>query len=264
MWTVRTAVMAVLIAIIALTSAAAQASAPMTRTQAPDGPRAKACYRLDFDQATQPTSDAAPVPCTKRHTAQTYFVGRLDTVVDGHLLAVDSRLAQRQLEHTCPQKLDAYLGGSEEARALSRVRAVWFSPTIAESDSGASWFRCDAVAVGRSSTLAHLPSRLRGILDRPAGLTVVGLCGTAAPGTRPFKRVICSARHSWRAVSTIDLGGGRYPGVSAVRSGSGESTCRDAVQQASGSPERFSYGWEWPTARQWRAGQHFGYCWAPD
>jgi hypothetical protein len=193
-------------------------------------------------------------------------VGRLDTVVDGHLLAVDSRLAQRQVERACPRALDRYLGGTEETRRLSRLAAVWFSPTIEQSDQGASWFRCDAVALAGSDRLAPLPPRrrLEGILDRSDALDEVGLCGTTAPGEAGFERVICSRRHRWQALSTIDISGGAaYPGVAAVRE-AGESTCRDRVSEATGSPERFSYGWEWPTREQWRSGQRYGYCWAPD
>ena len=258
---------AALLVVLALTSSAAAATGASAGvgSQRAEKPRVKACYRLDFDQATQPTSNVPPRPCSKRHTAQTYFVGRLNTVVDGHMLAVDSKLAQRQVERTCPGRLEGYLGGSDQARALSRIKAVWFSPTIEQSDQGASWFRCDAVAVAASSRLARLPPprQLRGILDRSSALERVGLCGTAAPGTRGFQRVICSRRHAWRAISTIGIGGSGYPGVAAVRD-AGAGTCRDQVRQQTGSSEKFSYGWEWPTAQQWRAGQHLGYCWAPD
>lgn len=247
-------------------SRAAGAAGGAQRPESPARPPAKGCYVLGFDAATEPTNDSRPVPCSKRHTAQTYHVGRLDTVVDGHLLAVDSERAQRQVERTCPRKLVEYVGGSREARALSRLEAVWFSPTIEQSDQGASWFRCDVVAVGRPSTLAPLPppGRLRGILDRSDALDEVGLCGTAAPGARGFERVICSRRHAWRAISTIEISGGaHYPGIAQVREAGGRE-CRERVQAANGSPERFSYGWEWPTREQWRAGQRFGYCWAPD
>lgn len=232
----------------------------------PRRPRVNACYKLGFDEATEPTNGDPRVSCRRRHTAQTYYVGRLDTVVDGHLLAVDSRLAQRQVQRTCPRELVDYLGGTAEDRSLSRIEAVWFSPTIEQSDQGASWFRCDAVALGKPSTLAPLPPprRLEGILDRPGALDEVGLCGTTEPGARGFERVICSRRHAWKALSTIRINGGSdYPGVAEVRE-AGESTCRDLVQQVSGSPERFTYGWEWPTRAQWRSGQRFGYCWAPD
>ncbi len=237
------------------------AGSPAERAPAP--PRVGQCYALDFDEATAPTSGKPAVSCKKRHTTQTYYVGRLDTVVDGHLLAVDSRLAQRQISESCPRHLDSYVGGSASARELSRIKPVWFSPTIEQSDKGASWFRCDAVALDRAGTLASLPSRLHHILDRSGGLDEVGLCGTAAPGAQGFERVICSRRHAWKALSTISISGDAYPGVEAVRS-AGESDCRDQVSRASGSPERFSYGWEWPTQEQWQAGQHFGYCWAPE
>jgi len=232
----------------------------------PVPPEVGACYDLGFDAATAPTSETDPVACRRSHTAQTFHVGRLRTVVDGHLLAVDSRLAQRQVARTCPKRLKRYVGGDRETRALSRLRAVWFSPTLAESDAGASWFRCDVVALAAEGELAPLPrpQRMRGVLDRPGALDRVGLCGTAAPGARGFERVICSRRHAWRAVSTIGIPGGRsYPGVARVRRAGGDR-CRDLVREASGSPERFRYGWEWPTRAQWRNGQRFGYCWAPD
>jgi hypothetical protein len=64
-------------------------------------------------------------------------------------------------------------------------------------------------------------------------------------------------------VSTIPLAGGaHYPGVPAVRQ-AGDRTCADAVRRRNGLALKFSYGWEWPTAPQWAAGQHYGYCWSP-
>lgn len=248
------------------TPASSQAPAPSRRPSLPPEaapPAEGACYRLGFDDATQPTSDREPVACDERHTARTYVVGRLDTVVDGHLLAVDSRVAQEQVQAACPRRLAAFVGGTPRDRRLSRLRPVWFSPTIEQSDLGASWFRCDVVALGRGSTLVPLPPRPRGILDRPGGLDAVGLCGTAAPGAPGFERTICSRPHSWRALTTIDIDGpDRYPGHAQVRQ-AGEERCRELVRRASGDPERFRYGWEWPTREQWRDGQRYGYCWAP-
>jgi hypothetical protein len=233
----------------------------------PDAPAVGACYDLTYREATQPTSDAAPVRCSRPHTTQTIHVGRLDTVVDGHLLAVDSSRAQQQVTTTCPRRLARHLGGSSEERALSRLEVVWFSPTLDQSDEGATWFRCDVVLVGAREVLDPLPRppRLQGVLDGGrAPEKKLGLCGTTAPGREGFERVVCSRRHSWRAVSTIELAGARaYPGRAAVRR-DGAATCRDRVRRVIGSPARFTYGWEWPTRRQWRAGQRFGYCWTPD
>lgn len=239
-------------------------AAPRTLPAEAQPPRNGACYLLDFEEATAPTNEERPVGCGKRHTARTYHVGHLDTVVDGHLLAVDSALAQEQVQTACTRRFRAYVGGSPRDRRLSRLKPVWFSPTIDQSDLGASWFRCDVVALARGSALAGLPRRVRGILDRPGALDRVGICGTTAPGERGFERVICGRRHTWKALTTIDIPGqDRYPGVATVRR-AGEGRCREVVRRASGSPTRFRYGWEWPTREQWRAGQRYGYCWAPD
>lgn len=252
------------------TPTSAPTTAPPTPTAttpaAARPPRDGACYDLDFRAATAPTNDADPVSCRGEHTTQTVYVARLETVVDGHLLAVDSDLAQEQIRATCPGEVRRHVGGTPRDHRLARLEPIWFSPTIEQSDQGATWFRCDVVALGRGQRFAPLPApkRLEGILDRDGGLDQFGLCGTAAPGTRRFDRVICSETHSWKALTTIDLAGGRsYPGRAAVRRG-GENRCRAFVRRASGDPDRFRYGWEWPTAQQWRAGQRYGFCWAPD
>lgn len=246
-------------------AAAGATPPPTTLPAAARPPRENACYDLDFTEATSPTHTEKPVSCRRPHTSRTFYVGRLDTVVDGHLLAVDSELAQDQVREACPRRLARYVGGSARDQRLSRLEAVWFSPTLEQSDQGASWFRCDVVGLSRGGRLAPLPDRqLKGLLSRPEALDEVGLCGTAEPGSPGFDRVICSERHSWRAVTTIDMPGGRtYPGAATLRD-AGEDTCRDFVREASGSPEEFRYGWEWPTRAQWRDGQRYGFCWAPD
>ena len=273
----RVGLLAVLGALLALTMSACSGSstpskAPATPSVTPDAavvvpkaPKARACYRLTVKQLTQPTNDSVPVRCTRRHTARTIFVGRLDLVVDGPAIAVDSERVQEQLAKTCPAKLAAYLGGDPETLQLSRFRVAWFSPTLEEADRGARFYRCDLLAFGVEQKLFDLPRKvqLRGVLAAADGLDRFGLCGTDAPGAADFQRVICGLPHTWRAVSTIGLEGGkRYPGEDAVRDG-GDSTCSDQVRELEGFALKITYGWEWPTRAQWKAGQHFGYCWAP-
>lgn len=232
----------------------------------PAAPRDDACYRLTVRQLTRPTNASPPVDCGRRHDAETIHVGELDLDVAGHAVAVDSAHVRRQLTRTCPRRLAAHLGGSPQDRDLSRFEVVWFSPTLQQSDRGASWFRCDVVALAGPDRLFPLPAprRLEGLLDRDAGAAAYGLCGTAAPGDPDFRRVICGLRHTWRAIATIPIADGtRYPGVRAARA-SGDDTCRDRARSRAGNPLRFRYGWEWPTREQWRSGQRFGYCWAPD
>lgn len=244
----------------------ARPATPSTEaTPVPAAPKPRACYRLTFDELTAPSNDSRPVSCKEPHNTQTIHVGRLDAVVDGHLVAVDSRRVEQQLATTCPRQLRSYVGGSDQLRDLSRFTVVWFSPTVEESDQGANWFRCDLVALAGQGRLARLPGpgALSGALDRPGALEEYGLCGTAAPGSTGFTRVICSRRHSWRAVATIPLSGTRYPGTAVVRR-AGDDSCRDEVADRLGPADRFQYGWEWPTREQWDNGQRYGYCWAPD
>ncbi len=125
-------------------------------------PKDRACYLLGVEEAVAPTADLPPVDCSEKHTSITFAVGRLDNIADGHLLAVDSQRVQDLVATACPQKFAEFAGGSTEAQRLSMLRAVWFTPTVEESDAGAEWFRCDAIAVAGDDQLAPL----RGRLDR--------------------------------------------------------------------------------------------------
>ncbi len=235
---------------------------PTRAPRPPAAPPADACYRLSYDQAVAPSSRAPAVPCRGTHAAETFHVGRLERVVAGRLLAVDSRRLQDQVATTCPRLLPAHVGGSEEQRRLSMVRAVWFTPTLAESDAGADWFRCDVVALSRDSELLEVTGSLSGVLDTEEGRARFAMCGTAEPGTEGFARVACSETHTWRALRTVILPGPDYPGEEAAER-AGEEPCRGAARAQAPDPLDFQWGYEWPTAEQWRAGQTYGICWAP-
>jgi hypothetical protein len=243
-------------------TASTSAPAPPTATAVPV-PENRACYDLGYDQAVAPTSDADPVDCQADHTSMTFAVGRLDTVVDGHLLAVDSGHVRAQVAETCPGRMADFVGGTREVRRLSMLRAVWFTPTVEESDAGASWYRCDLTALAGDGKLAPLTGRLARVLDKPGGQERYGMCGTAEPGTPDFARVICSERHSWRAVATVPFRPGAYPGLEKVR-GAGDAPCQDAARAIADDTLNFQWGYEWPTAERWAAGQTYGLCWAPD
>ena len=244
-------------------SSTPSSAAPPPRATPAPVPATRTCYALSYDEAVAPTSTASPVSCEREHTTLTYAVGRLDTLVDGHLLAVDSDRVQDQVASECPARFGAFVGGSVADRRLSMLRPVWFTPTVEESDAGASWFRCDVVALARDGELAPLAGPLAGVLGTTEGRERYGMCGTASPGTREFSRVICSAEHSWRAISVVPLAPGRYPGEQQVRE-AGQSPCQDAGAAVAPDTLDYEWGYEWPTAEQWEAGQTFGRCWAPD
>lgn len=244
-------------------SPSSPAATPTPAKPAPR-PEVRACYRLSYAEAVAPTVDVRPTPCTKPHTAMTFTVGTLDTTVDGHLLAVDSRRVQEQVATECPKRFASFVGGTLEQRRLSMLRPVWFTPSVEESDDGADWFRCDVIAVQTNGSLAPLRGRLAGVLDSPDGRDRYAMCGTAEPGTPDFRRVICplSGVPEWRAVRTVPFTSQRYPGEARVRT-AGEGPCQDAGRAVADDPLDFQWGYEWPTREQWASGQTYGICWAP-
>lgn len=245
------------------TSTSAAPTPPPTAAAPPAAPEVGDCYALSFRQALAPTSRTRPSDCTKPHTSETYDVGRLDTVVDGHLLAVDSDRVQRQVAEACPAGLLDFLGGDQRALRLSMFRPVWFTPTVAQSDRGADWYRCDVVVVGGDNELAEPDVGLRGALGKDALRERFAMCGTAAPDAERFERVTCGADHTWRAIEVVPYDAVRYPGEDAVRQRL-ESPCEDAGLDAAEDPLDYQWGYEYPTEEQWDMGQTWGLCWAPD
>ena len=240
---------------------------PVAAPPPPPAPAAGACYRLSYDEALAPTNADAPVPCTKGHTSQTFAVGQLDLVANGHLLAVDSATVREQVAKRCPGQLATYLGATPEQLRLSLLRPVWFTPTIEESDAGAGWYRCDVIAVTGDRTLAKFEGDLAKALATPAGRTEFAMCGTAQPGSEAFRHVLCREDHSWKAISVLDLADrskdGRYPGQAAVKE-AGQDVCDDAARAIASDALDYEWGYEWPTKDQWQAGQTYGRCWSPD
>ena len=187
----------------------------------------------------------------------TFAVGDLHPVVDGHLLAVDSERVQAQVATQCPGRLSSFVGGTPDDLRLSMLRAVWFTPSVEESDAGADWFRCDVIAVASDGRLAPLATAMGGVLGTTAGRDRFGMCGTAQPGTPAFKRVICSTGHSWRAIRVVHFSTTKYPGPGAAQA-AGQTICKDAGQAVAADQLDFTWSYEWPTAAQWNAGRRYG------
>lgn len=237
----------------------APAPASPTETTPPDPgptPRVGECHRLTFRQAVAVTGRTAPVACSRKHTAQTYFVGRLDlTTKAGFTRRVDSQAAQRQMRAACTRRLPQHLGRTPRELRLSMAQAVWFTPSPRRAEAGADWFRCDVVAVAAPRTLLPLPRGTKGWAGPE-------MCATAAPGTPGFRRVACSAQHAWRAVSTVDLAAKRLPAPGTIADLM-EAPCRDAAAASTADPLDLTWAQESPTREQWDAGQRYGICWVP-
>jgi len=235
----------------------APASSPATRAPRPTP---STCYRLTFDAAIAPTTDTPKVSCKHGYTARTFYVGVIDAVVRGHLLAVDSHWVRDQIATECPRRLAKYLDGSREELRLTMLRTVWFSPTIAESDEGQDWFRCDVIALAGNQRLSTLHGSVKSALSGDGDK--YAMCGTDDPSSKDFERVICSRHHSWRAIATIDSSAAKYPGSSKLRS-KGKAECEGPARSVADDPLNVTWSYEPPTKDQWRAGQHYGICWVP-
>ncbi len=240
----------------------ATATATPTETVPPDpGPRPKPgeCHDLTFRQAVAVVGRTEAVACRRKHTAQTFFVGRLDlTTKSGFTRRVDSQAAQRQMRKACTTRLPRHLARDPRELRLSMAQTVWFTPSPKHAEAGADWFRCDVVVVASPRQLMRLPSRTKGWGDAPA----ISMCATAAPGTKGFRRVACGLQHSWRATTTVDLPGEKLPSQAAIVDRM-ESTCQDSASAQAADPLDFTWSQESPTQEQWDAGQHYGICWVP-
>ncbi len=203
------------------------------------------------------------MPCRQPHTSVTIKVGKVSGVADGHLLAVDSRTVRAQIAGACPDSPGAFVGGSQTDQRLSRFEVVWFSPSLEQADAGANWYRCDTVALRSEGHLLPLPARLKGVLDEEGSLDRYGTCGTAAPDRPGFARVVCSQKHSWRAVDVVEFPpAARY--LAKDLAATGDSRCKDVAAQRADGELSYTWSFEWPTRAQWAAGQRFGYCWVPE
>jgi hypothetical protein len=203
------------------------------------------------------------VPCGRPHTTQTFKVGALAALFDGHLLAVDSPAVQARLGNTCLKALPAYVGGDQTTQRLARLGAVWFGPSLDQADAGADWYRCDVIGIRKENALITLPRKMKGALDAPDALDRFGTCGTAAPDAASFERVVCSERHSWRAVDVVDLPAStRYLAKDAAATG--DSACKDVAAKRANGALKYTWSFEWPSRADWAAGQRYGYCWVPE
>jgi Septum formation len=229
----------------------------------PAAPKVGSCHHLSLSEATEPVDAGKPVPCSRPHTSVTSKVGRLSLVVDGHLLAIDSRTVRRRIADACPDSAGAFVGGDRTTQQLSRFEVVWFSPSLKDADAGADWYRCDVVAPRSAGKLLNLPPRLKGVLAREGALDRFGTCGTAAPDARGFSRVVCSEKHKWRAVATRALPADR-PYLAKDVTAAADSWCKDVASERADGSLQFTWSFEWPPRAQWKAGQRYGYCWVPE
>lgn len=231
-------------------------SATPTEPPEPDpAPEAGQCHRMSWEAALSPLPGDTRVGCRKRHTSQTFHVGRLKPA---ELSEVDSPAVQARVAKVCGDRLRTHAGAEPGALRLTMVETVWFTPSLEQADLGADWFRCDLVVVDGPERLRALPPRTKGIASEED----VRMCSTAEPGSKEFQRVPCGRKHAWRAVASVDLAGDSYPSAETAEAVL-EDACRDVALDNADDPLAFRWAEERPTKAQWKAGRHYGLCWVP-
>ncbi|MGN6723903.1 MAG: septum formation family protein [Marmoricola sp.] len=252
----------ILVVVSACGTAAPPKAVKKTPPPPPPAPIVGTCRTLTFSAAAAPSDDTPTVPCTEKHTAVTVAVGTLVSRARLKTLDINSAAVQQLLAVNCPKAVEAYAGGSGRTFDLSQIQALPFVPTPAQIAKGANWYRCDMVVLAAPSTLATVTGTMRHALSSARALDRWGTCGTAAPSARTFKRVLCSQRHTWRAVALINIPK-KASYLSKNTSRAASLACRKIAAKAAHGALKYSWSFEWPNKQQWTAGQRFGLCWLP-
>jgi len=223
-------------------------------------PDSGVCRLLSPHDVAQPSNATAPVPCDRRHTAQTYAVGSLPAQF-AHVGYDDAGLAAFAYR-TCSQEFIAFTGSDQSLAMRTILSWAWFRPSPAAWHDGARWYRCDVIGGGAQTRhYVDLPTTVKGLLlGRPRDRWMVCARGATVSGS---VKVPCDRKHDWRAVTTIVLGGrnAAYPGDRVV-----QERTRDYCSKSVGAwldyPVDYDFGYSWFHRAEWDAGNRRSVCWA--
>jgi len=223
-------------------------------------PQAGACRVLSPGDVRQPANATRTVPCSDRHTAQTFAVGDMPGQFAHSSYGASS--VSRWAYETCSTKFEHYVGADDSLVLRTTISWAWFRPSRKAWDKGARWYRCDVVGGNSTSTsYVPLPQSAKGmLLGRPADRWLACAVGPTLAGAT---KIACSQKHNWRAVTTIKLGesGDAYPGdrVAASRS---DAFCASSVKAWLNYPATFQYGYTYFKKAEWEMGNRRSVCWA--
>jgi hypothetical protein len=231
-------------------------------TPPPAAPTVGACRTLSYADISHYSNAAAPVDCTKTHTAYTFAVQDLPASVDVQGASIGNRSIQSAASTGCKAAFQSFIGGTDVARALTRLTVTYFLPDQPGFDAGAHWVRCDVVALNTPTTLGPLPAHVGHLLDDTTAAAKYNLCSQGTPGGDTTILVMCARTHDYRAETAIRLGAdaASYPGDTAVGA-DGQQQCAAYLKGKLGTDAGYTYGWTFPTEHDWASGQRFGYCW---
>jgi hypothetical protein len=219
-----------------------------------------ACRVLTPADVKQEVNATRTVPCSSRHTAQTYAVGELPSTFDH--ADYESRALFHWAYQTCSSKFERFVGADDSLVLRTVISWVWFRPSRKAWSEGARWYRCDVYGGNSTSTTYQpLPQTAKGMLaGRPDDRWLVCAVGPSFPQAT---KVPCSEKHTWRAVTTIKLGepNDSYPGDRVAESRS-DAFCGTSVKAWLNYPPTFQYAYTFFHKAEWDLGNRRSVCWA--
>ena len=214
--------------------------APQASAGLPAGPAVGDCHRITYADGLEPHETKPPVSCSSRHTSVTIAVVSVPEDIDW-----DSADVYKKMVVPCYRALDATLGRTARARALSAYSWVWFMPTPQERADGARWVRCDAVLPAGKS-FRPIPDTSP-LLESPQ-TDQVRRCLTA----KPYYLTQCASRHSYRVTGLVLMRFDSYPKFRQTR--------RLALAKCPSRVSSRYYRFDYPDRFEWRAGHRFIEC----
>lgn len=256
---VRTRLALVLLLALGLSACGPRTAQPNANsTVRPETGTCRTLLPADLDQS----ANASPVvPCRTPHTAETYAIGTFPAALTADK-EPDDKLLGAYVYPVCQQSFIHFLGADDSLALRAAITWAWFRPSDQAWRKGAHWWRCDVVGGGHESpTLQRLPTSAKGLLlGKPADRWLLCANGATVYGS---PKVPCSHPHTWRAVTTIVLGGAPdpYPGDKVVESRT-RDYCNSSVGAWLGYPVNYDYGYTWFHEAEWKTGNRRSICWA--
>jgi hypothetical protein len=232
---------------------------PQTAADKTSPPKLGSCYRLTPKDTDARTNASAPVACSQPHTSETFAIGTLPASTGKDY---GSAKHGRWIYPTCEKAFEKFLTVDESLALRVQLSWAWFRPSQRGWDKGARWYRCDLVGgPANATTYADLPTTAKGLFR--AKPPEQWLTCAQGPSVLESKKVACTEKHDWRAVTTIKLGGptDAYPGDRLVQVRS-RDFCSDSVGAWMNYPVGYEFGYTWFHEAEWQAGNRRSVCWA--
>lgn len=209
-------------------------------------PEVGSCHRLDPDQVERAVDSRPPVPCNERHTTVTYLVDMLPEGTSAEKVA--------HVRRSCAQALPEAVGVAAPALDGLMLTWAWFEPTGAQRNLGATWFRCDVLALPQAAAARKaLPGTGLPVVEQEAP-EVLRRCARNVDGRTTF--VSCDEEHTHRWVGSVPVEDRTYPTPGAWRTLADEG-CRPLVGTA-------AFVYTYPTRKDWKQGTRRLSCFRDD